>query len=318
MRLKAIEPPWIVGVLVTLVLSAPALAQYREYYVRGKVLDTQKQPIAGVEIQLNDAATSRTFHMKTEKDGTFKFAGLPHGVYQATLTREGYPTTRVEWKFEAPQDTMQRVDIPEIVLASEVQVRKVEEIKATESGTKEAAEKIKQRDFDGAIPLLKGLLDKDPKNVSALFFLGLAYVGKEMYREGADALTQVTQLNPAFPGASFELGICYGKLGDKAKALEAYDKSLEQDATSADSAYNSGLILFETNRVDEALVRFEKVLALKPADVEALEMTGRCFINQGKFAAAVERLEKARAVTTDPVKIASLDEIVRKLRAQVR
>jgi tetratricopeptide (TPR) repeat protein len=313
-----IERALMAAAIGALVLSASATAQYREYYVRGRVVDTQKQPIPGVEIQLSDAATSRTFHLKTEKDGTFKFAGLPHGVYQATLTKEGYPATRVEWKFEAPQDTMQRADIPDIVLASQVQVQKLEEIKATESGTREAAEKIKQRDFDGAIPLLKGLLDKDPKNVSALFFLGLSYVGKQMYREAAEALTQVAQLNPAFPGAYFELGICYGHLGDKTKALEAYDKSLEQDATSADSAYNSGLILFETNRVDEALVRFEKVLALKPADEEALEMTGRCFINQGKFTAAVERLERARAATTDPAKIASLDEIIRKLRAQVR
>ncbi len=110
----------IVGLLI---LGAPALAQYREYYITGRVVDAQKQGIADLEIQLRDEATSSVIHFKTGKDGAFKFAGLPHGVYEATLSKEGYPTTKVEWKFEAHQDTMQRVEIPEIVLASQEQVR---------------------------------------------------------------------------------------------------------------------------------------------------------------------------------------------------
>jgi hypothetical protein len=35
-----------------------------------------------------------------------------------------------------------------------------------------------------------------------------------------EALTRVTELQPAFPGAYFELGVCYRALGDPKKALE--------------------------------------------------------------------------------------------------
>jgi len=65
---------------------------------------------------------------------------------------------------------------------------------------------------------------------------------------------------------------------------ESYDKNLQLNATNAASAYNAGLILFETNRIDEALARFER----------------------------------ARAASSDPGKIAFLDDLVRKARAQMR
>ncbi|HVO12924.1 MAG TPA: tetratricopeptide repeat protein [Vicinamibacteria bacterium] len=305
------------GVVAALALSAPALAQYREYYVHGRVVDTQKQPIPDVEIQLRDKETSRSYGMKTGKDGTFKFAGLPHGVYQATFSKEGYPLTKVEWKFEAPQESMRREDIPDIVLASLEQRQKVELAKAAESGSKEATEKIRKGDYDGAIAQLRGLLEKKPKDVNLLFFLGLAYVGKQMYREALDALTQVTELNPAYPGAHFEMGVSYRQLRDMPKALAAFEMSLEIDPKNADAAYNAGLVLFEQNRIEEALARFEQGLASKPRDPDLLEMAGRCYIHEAKLDRALECLEKARAATTDAAKAALLDELIARLKTRV-
>jgi len=318
MQRRGIDTVGIAGVVAALVLSAPALAQYREYYIRGRVIDTQKQPIPDVEIQLLDKETSRSYHMKTGKDGAFKFAGLPHGVYEATFSKEGYPLTKVEWKFESPQESMKREDIPDVVLVSQEQKQRVELAKETESGTKEAAEKIRNGDFDGAIAQVKGLLGKNPKNTSALFFLGLSYVGKRMYPEAIDALTQVLELNPTFPGAQFELGVCYRKLHDQPKALAAFEKGLEVDPTNADAAYNAGLVLFEQNRIDDALARFQQGLDSKPQDPDLLEMAGRCYINQAKLDRALESLEKARAATTDADKGAFLDALIGKLRAQMK
>jgi tetratricopeptide (TPR) repeat protein len=318
MRRTGIEGVGILGLIATLGLSAPALAQYREYYLRGRIVDTQKQPLADVEIQLRDVATSRSYHMKTGKDGAFKFAGLPHGVYEATFSRQGYPVTKVEWKFEAIQETMQRVEIPDVMLASEQEVQKVERIKAAESGTKDAAEKIRLRDFDGAVTLAEGLLAADPKNANALFVLGLAYVGKQAYSEAADALTQVTELQPAFAGAHFELGVCYRQLHDMPKALAAFEKGLELDPKNADAAYNAGLALFELTRIEEALARFEQGLAVKPQDPDLLEMAGRCYIHQAKLDKALESLERAQAASSDPGKVAFLAELIEKVKAQMK
>lgn len=304
--------------LCTLLMATPGLAQYREYYVRGKVLDTQKQPLPGVEIRLLDVSTSRRFDVKTDKQGVFKLAGLPHGVYQASFEKEGYATKRDEWRFETPQDTMQRVEVPDVILVSESLLQEAQRLEQAAAEVEQASEALRNGDADGALALLETVLSRNPKDANALFLMGLSYVRKNMHREAVAALIQVRELNPSFAGAHFELGVCYRKLGDLPNALASYEKTLELDAGNMLAAYNAGLILFETNRIDEALAAFERALALQPADADVLEMAGRCYIHQGKFQTAVERLERARAASSDPAKIALLDELVRMARAQIQ
>jgi tetratricopeptide (TPR) repeat protein len=304
--------------LCTFVLAAPGLAQLREYYVRGRVLDTQKQPIPGVEIRLSDASTSRSFGVKTDKQGVYKLAGLPHGLYQASFVKEGYATKRDEWRFETPQDTMQRVEVPDVVLVSESQIQQAQHLEQAAAEVKQASEALQNGDPEGALALLRSVLSKNPKDPKALFLMGLSYDRKKMHHEAVAALIQVTELSPSFAGAHFELGVCYRQLGDLPKALASYERTLELDASNMLAAYNSGLILFEANRIDEALARFEQALALKPGDADVLEMAGRCYIHQGKFQTAVERLERARAASSDPAKVASLDELVRMARTQMK
>lgn len=299
-------------------LAAPAAAQFREYYVQGRVVDAQKAPVAGVLVRLVDAATSRTYEAKTDAKGAYKVAGLPHAKYTATFSKEGYTSFRDEFKLEAPQSSMKRIDVPDVVLASQAQAARSEQLKEAEAGVKGASEKIRAGDFDGAIALLGPVLAKNPADVNSLFYIGLARAGKQQYKEAIESLTRVTELQPGFAGAWLELGICHGKLGEVDKALSAYDKNLELEPASTAALYNSGLLLFDANRVEEALARFEKGIALKPTDPELLDMAARCYVNQGKFNRAAEHLEKARAATTDPARIAHLDALIAQVKAQMK
>lgn len=74
---------------------------------------------------------------------------------------------------------------------------------------------------------------------------------------------------------------------------------------------NAGLLLFESDRIDEALSRFQTGLAVKPDDPDLLEMAGRCYLNRGKFKDAAAHFEKARAASTDAEKVERLDELIR-------
>jgi tetratricopeptide (TPR) repeat protein len=307
---RSVDRIWTVAALLAL-WAGPAAAQYREYYVRGKVQGTAGEPLADVQVELRDKSTSRLYHLKTGKDGFFKFAGLPHGVYTVTFRREGYAPKDDEWDLDAPQSRMKRVDMPDVVLASEAQVQKTQRMEEAGARNKQAAEKVRSRDFDGAVALLKPALDRNPDDADTLFLLGLAYSGKGLCGEAVSALTRVTELMPTFPGAYLQLGACQRKLGDSTKALAAYDKHLELEPGHADSAYNSGLILFENDRIEEALARFQAGLAARPEDPDLHEMAGRCHINQGRFKDAVEHLRRARAAATDPEKQALIEELIR-------
>src|SRR5512137_608209 len=107
-------------------LAAPVAGQYREYNISGKVVDPQKAPLEGVLITLREAETSRSYSMKTNKKGEFKFVGLPHGNYKVVFRKDGYAVKEDEWKFLQPQAQMEKVEIPPVILASEQLVREVE------------------------------------------------------------------------------------------------------------------------------------------------------------------------------------------------
>ncbi len=296
----------------------PVYGQYREYYFYGKVIDPQEEPLADVEILLRDVDTSRSYNVKTNTKGEFKLAGLPHGIYKVTFKKEGYVLKEDEWRFTERHNTMQKVEIPPVILVSETQLQEMIELKEMEGAVKEAKEKIRQGDYDGAITMLEDVLDKDPKDPNALYLIGMSYSKKQMYTEAIEALVQVVQYAPNFAPAQFELAIGYQNRGDTDIALEHYRKTLELDPNNPDAAFNAGLILFELNRADEALAFFEKAVSLRPGDPAYLEMAGRCEIHQGNLVKAVEYMEKAKTGYQDQDKVKFLENLITKLKEQIK
>jgi tetratricopeptide (TPR) repeat protein len=302
-----------------LALTLTGFGQYREYYIYGKVLDTQKGPLEGVEISLRDVATSRSFSMKTKKDGEFKFVGLPHGTYNVVFKKDGFAVKQDEWKFDAPQLSLQKVEIPPVIMASQERIQEVQRLKETEAGVRSAADKLKQGDYDAAVTLLTPILARNPNDPNALYLMGMAYLKKKMWAEALAPFVKVTELSPKFAPAVYEAGVCYQQLNQPEKALECYKKAQELDPANPDSPYNSGLLLFGMSRIEEALALFEKTLALKPDDPAALEMAGRCYIHQANLQKAVDYLERAKAgYTGDQDRVKFLDDLIAKLKEQIK
>ena len=90
------------------------------------------------------------------------------------------------------------------------------------------------------------------------------------------------------------------------------------DPNNPDAAYNAGLILFGQNRIGEALYFFEKAVSLRPDDPAYLEMAGRCEIHQGNLEKAVDYMERAKAGYTDQEKIKFLEDLISKLKEQIK
>lgn len=330
-RLRSPVIPFLL--LAGLALALPGFGQYREYNISGKVVDTQKKPLEGVEISLRDAATSRSYSLKTKKDGSFKFVGLPHGVYKVVLKKAGFADKEDEWKFQEPQDTMMKVEIPDIVMAAREVLQEAQRMKEAAGEVKESAELIRKGEYDAALAKLKPILEKSPKDINALYLTGVAYLKKQMWTEAVPPLVQVTELIPKFAAAHYQLGVCYEQLKDPEKALASFEKAMALDPANPDSPFKAGMILFGRNRIDEALGLFETTLTLKPDDPGALEMVGRCYINKivvtradgqaeiNKEAVqkAIEYLEKAKAgYAADPDRVKFLDDLIVKLREQLK
>jgi tetratricopeptide (TPR) repeat protein len=314
-------------------LALTASAQYREYNISGRVVDSQKNPLAGVSITLRDQGTSRSLVLKTKKDGSFKYVGLPHGLYQVVFRKEGFAEKTDEWKFQAPQDQMLKVEIPPVVMVSQDVLAEAEAMQKAAAEVKAAAEKVKAGDYDGAVAALGPILEKNPKDSNALYILGMAYQKKAQWPEAEAAFLQVRELTPNFPAVHYQLGVCFQQSGEADKALASYARAMELDPANPDSAYNSGLILFSQSRAAEALALFEQALALAPDDPAFLEMAGRCHINlaavrkpdggieidKSSFEKALAYLEKAKVgYAADPDKTKFIDELIGLIKEQIK
>jgi|GEM_PF-298616 len=331
-RSLAARLAWAAALVLTLALTG--LAQYREYHITGKVLDSQKNPLGGVLIALRDEATSRSFTLKTKADGTFKFVGLPHGVYQVVFKKEGFAEKTDEWKFETPQDQMLRVEVPPVIMVSAEVLAEAEKMKQAAAGVKAAAERVRAGDYDGAITALGPILEKNPKDSNALYILGMARQKKSEWAEAVAAFLEVRELVPNFAAVHYQLGVCYQQTDEADKALAAYAEAMRLDPGNPDSAYNSGLILFSQSRAADALALFEKALALKPDDPAFQEMAGRSCINlaavhkpdgtveidKGAFEKALGYLEKAKAgyASTQPEKAKFIDDLIVLVKAELK
>jgi tetratricopeptide (TPR) repeat protein len=314
MRVKSFLLSGIILLLFYLVFAEPSFGQYREYYIYGKVLNTDNQPLAKVEIRLQDTSTSRSYKLNTNKKGDFKLIGLPHGIYQATIKKEGYKTVTAEWNFATPQDRIQKVEIETIVMVSEEQILRVERAKQAQAEFNEATAKVQKGDFEGAIIILKKMIKDNPEDANAHYLLGISYLKKGMLPEAAETLTRTMEIIPKFAGAYHHLGLVSKEQKELDKAIQYYEKALELEPKRADSLYNIGLILFELNRIPEASTYFDRALEINPDDAEILEMEGRCRIHQGDYDKAIEYLEKAKKRHSDQEKIKFLEDLIGKLK----
>lgn len=307
----------LLAILFFLFLSS-AFGQYREYHLFGIVVDTESNPLAGVDILLQDLSTSRNYRVKTDKGGKYVLSGLPHGRYQVTVKKDGYETRTFEWDFSQPQERMQKVEMETIILASTEKLKTLTTLKELKQAVAEVMDMINRNDLETALARLQELVAKYPDDSNVHYLLGVTLGRLHRYEEAIPELTRVTELAPEFAPAYQQLGFCYQSLKNMDKALENYKKSAELDPANAANLYNLGLILFEMDKVDEALGYFEQALAAKSDDLDTLEMVARCYVNKGDLPRAIEYLEKARALAQNEEKIKFLDSFIATLKAQIK
>jgi len=305
-------------VLVPLFCALPLTGQYREYYLTGQIQDLRNQPLAGVEITLFDTKNSISFTEKTNKEGKFKFVGLPHGIYETTISKEGFESKKLEWNFESPQDKMVKIEIPVILLASGLEIQQMEQNKQLKKDIEDATEKIRSQDYDGALEILKKALLGDAKNVNLLYLAGLSYSKKKMFAEAREALTVVTASTPDFTPAHFQLGVCLQKLGEKEKALEHYREVIRLDPKNLDNYFNAALILVEMNQTADALAYCTKILETRPDDPDVNEIAGQCQLQLGDYPKALAYFEKAVAFSQDNDKKKIMNELIVDLRKTMK
>jgi tetratricopeptide (TPR) repeat protein len=104
---------------------------------------------------------------------------------------------------------------------------------------------------------------------------------------------QALRLDPQNANVHNSLGVCYGLLGEHARALEAFARALALEGGDYMAVYNTGLIHCLQGRREEALAHFRRASTLHGDVFEILFQTGKLQLELGDPQSACLALERA-------------------------
>ncbi|MBS0643124.1 MAG: tetratricopeptide repeat protein [Proteobacteria bacterium] len=145
----------------------------------------------------------------------------------------------------------------------------------------------------------RAVLQQNPQHAAALYLLGLVSISTQKLQRGADLLARSIRLNPDFPPAYLNLGICLAALKRPREALAQYDAALQRQPEFVDAWYNRGVVLKQLGHARDALDSFDRALALRPGDVEALNNRGLLHSSLGRPTAALADFDRVVALQPD-------------------
>src|ERR1700674_4734798 len=124
----------------------------------------------------------------------------------------------------------------------------------------------------------------DPNRSIVLSRLGEAYESMAKWQEAADTYQKSIAMNANVAANYNNLGNDMAKLGKVDEARAAYQKFVDLDPTNAALAWrNFGIVLYQANRMKEAIEPLQKALALDPKSAQAWYLLGVALVNTMEF-----------------------------------
>ena len=209
-------------VLVGLGLLAPA-AQAQTGTARGRVLDSQGQPLADAKVLIEFlGGVTRKFEVKSNKKGEFMQVGMQPGQYRFTASKEGYQPSTSETRIGLGDPT----PVPDFKLATMAEAKaagaNAPEAEALRGSFQKAVELHSAGKLDEAEAAYKAILEKSPDVVEVYQNLGSIYLAKKDYPAAETSLQKGLELRPdstrPHDAARPRLpGIGPGRQGDRAR-----------------------------------------------------------------------------------------------------
>lgn len=132
------------------------------------------------------------------------------------------------------------------------------------------------------------VLQAQPRNFEAVYFLGLVRGNQGRLAEAAQCFEKAVALDPQSFAAHRNLGVALGGLGRHDAAVASFETALSLKPGDAQTHNDLGVVFAGMHRFDRAIASFETALALAPAAIDALN-------NLGAALSALNRDEEAIA-----------------------
>ena len=306
-------------VSAALVLTTPATAQRPgSVTFEGVVTLADGTPASDAEVSATTAPErGGTKTVRTKKDGRFKIPFLAPGPYR-------FSATKGELKLGALHVVVKNVR-KEVTFDADVAVsdgRTTDEMGIEASATvqltatlgqpvasgeglpavaatdplAEASRAIRESRHAEAEALLKGHLESNPDDPTALYLLGVCTLQAGRAAEAKGHLERALELNPAQPGVRAQLATASYESGDKERAVMLLREEADLSPGEAAPFVNLGIILLDLGRKEEAAKAFEQAVALAPSDPGAYLELVSLYTDLGREADAEAILKQLESV----------------------
>lgn len=141
--------------------------------------------------------------------------------------------------------------------------------------------------------LYRKALDKEPKNIEALFGLGMLYSDKGENDAAGILYEEIIAAKSDSPESLYNLGNTFKKLGQLEKAALSYNKAIALKLNYAEAWLNLGTVLQKQGKFNEAELSYKHVVALDPDNYKAFYNLGNACRNQGKIIEAAGNYQSA-------------------------
>jgi tetratricopeptide (TPR) repeat protein len=154
-------------------------------------------------------------------------------------------------------------------------------------------------DYQTGIRLYERIIEKDPSNALAYYYLGYAYGqtgnrSKEvLYYEKSISLGYKTDQ------IFHNLGEAYLELGQIDESIQAFKQGLAINSKSADNHFGLAKALQETLNYDRAEEELLKTIRLEPKVIEFREFLGLFYVERGDLHKAAEQFEQILEIDPD-------------------
>lgn len=115
-----------------------------------------------------------------------------------------------------------------------------------------------------ALNTSQSILEQDPENTSALFYMGLIKVDMKDYKSAVPLLEKVLSVNPGLQPRLlyYNLGMAYFQAGNYAKAIETLKVASRVDPGSGPASYYLGMSYLKLGQYQNARIPLQKALSL--------------------------------------------------------
>jgi predicted O-linked N-acetylglucosamine transferase (SPINDLY family) len=147
--------------------------------------------------------------------------------------------------------------------------------------------------IDEAAQIYKTILRTQPKYFDAIFALGIVYLQRKEFRAAEKQFGLANRINPNNSPLQNNLGSALLGLNRPQEALIAYDRAIAMDPVNWEAFYNRGNALAALKRFEDALASYDKSIALFPHNAEVHDNRGTTLANLQRFDEALASFTRA-------------------------